>query len=304
MQMFEVGGVVRDELLGVKSKDVDFVCVLTNDEKELIYQRNQSPFDFMANTLADMGFKIFLETPEFLTVRAQFPGKGYTINHTDGFYRPYEGERFRGLTADFVLARKESDYTDGRRPDKVEPGTLEDDLARRDFCMNAIAKAADGSFIDPYNGRKDINDGIIRAVGNPFERLTEDALRAVRALRFKVTKGFSLDHDLIWAMQSAAVLDAIENKISDERIKDELSKMFRFDTVASLMVLNSYPALTKAMFAGSVSLDATMKTKGRGTAKNVKPVKNNLPVAPNGCTCICHVMPGVNHIAACCRETR
>lgn len=169
-----------------------------------------------------------------------------------------------GRALDFVLARKESDYTDGRRPDEVAPGTLEDDLARRDFTMNAIAKAADGSLIDPFNGQRDITRRVIKAVGDPFDRLTEDALRAVRALRFSVTKGFTIDKDLVFAMESAAVLNAIVDNISDERIQVELSKMFRFDTVSSLTALNRFPQLTVAMFAGNVSLDATMKLKGRG----------------------------------------
>lgn len=253
MELYEVGGCIRDEILGLPSKDIDFVCVLTENERGLIHQRNQSPFDFMANSLVDMGFKIFLETPEYLTVRAQFP-KG---DERVGMF-----SNGKALTADFVLARKESGYTDGRRPDEVIPGTLEDDLARRDFTMNAIAEDAQGNFIDPHNGRDAIARGFIEPVGDAFERLSEDALRAVRALRFSVTKRFSIHPDLRFAMQSAAVLDAIENKISDERIKEELSKMFRFDTLAALAALNDFPALTRAMFSGNINLDATMKQKG------------------------------------------
>jgi tRNA nucleotidyltransferase (CCA-adding enzyme) len=248
MQMFMVGGAVRDELLGVQSKDIDFTVVLEEQDRWI----NDSafyndPFMCMVLQLERRGFKIFLESPEFLTARAQFPKSAG-----------------KALTADFVLARKESDYSDGRRPDTVISGTLQDDLARRDFTMNAIAKAADGSLIDPFNGQEDISKRIIRAVGDPFERLTEDALRAVRAMRFSVTKGFSIDPDLAFAMQSSAVLLAVEEKISDERIAVELQKMFRFDTVKSLGVLNEFRALTRAMFAGGVSLDATMKQKGRG----------------------------------------
>ena len=253
MKMYMVGGAVRDGLLGVVSKDVDFAVVLPPVEGD--------PFLAMANRLKMMGFKIFLESPEFLTVRARFPDKSKRLNAPDAinlfqFANP-------GLTADFVLARKESEYTDGRRPDKVEPGTLRDDLARRDFTMNAIARDMDGTLIDPFNGVEDIADRVIRAVGDPVERLSEDALRAVRAVRFAVTKGFRIDMDLHFAIQDEAVLDAIESKISDERIQAELSKMFRYDTVASLRVLSGYPLLTNAMFSGTVSLDATMKTKGR-----------------------------------------
>lgn len=250
--MFEVGGCVRDGILGVPSKDIDFVVVLDNGE----FGNGRPPFEAMCYRLSRMGFKIFVENPEFLTVRAQFPAtRSAVIGNPPSPLR---------LTADFVLARKESNYTDGRRPDVVEPGDLMDDLRRRDFTMNAIAKDDDGVLIDPFNGCQDIEDRIIRAVGDPLDRLTEDALRAVRALRFSVTKGFDIHMDLRFAMQNKAVLDSIRNKISDERIQVELSKMFRFDTVESLRALSTYPLLTNAMFSGSVSLDATMKQKGRG----------------------------------------
>lgn len=252
MKIFEVGGCVRDEILGVRSKDIDFTVVLDEEEAIRSYGNGKDHFRTMVSELNYMGFEIFLESPEFLTVRARFPKDSLVW-----------GAAVKGMTADFVLARKESDYTDGRRPDKVELGTLEDDLARRDFTMNAIAKDADGNLIDPFNGVEDIKAGIIRAVGDPFSRLTEDALRAVRALRFSVTKRFRIDMELVFAMESASVLHAIRNNISDERIQQELSKMFRFDTLASVRELSAYPLLTEAMFAGSVSLDATMKQRSR-----------------------------------------
>lgn len=259
MRFYLVGGAVRDELLGVTSKDQDFTVVLDEMDVRLSVV---PPFDIMSARLKQMGFKIFLETPEYLTIRAQFPDKGFKMNASDEVNK-FQFANSR-LTADFVLARKESDYTDGRRPDTVEVGTLEDDLARRDFSMNAIARDLEGNLIDPFNGVQDINDRVIRAVGNAYERLEEDALRAVRALRFSVTKGFRIDHELRFAMQDSGILDSIENNISDERIMDELSKMFRFDTVESLRALSAYPLLTEAMFSGRVSLDSTMKQKGRG----------------------------------------
>ena len=254
MKMYKVGGCVRDEILGVPSKDIDFTVVMEPVEGD--------PFRAMVNRLKIKGFRVFLETPEFLTVRAQFPIR--SVNDLDSMDEDGNVIKAQRLTADFVLARKESDYTDGRRPDKVQVGTLHDDLARRDFTMNAIAQDENGVFIDPFNGRQDIDDEVIRAVGVAFDRLSEDALRAVRALRFSVTKGFRIDKELQIAMQSKPVLDSIRYIISDERISDEASKMFRFDTVASLAAFNQFPALMSAMFSGRVSLDSTLKTKGRG----------------------------------------
>lgn len=245
METYLVGGAVRDRLLGIPSKDLDYAVVL--DPSEIKDGPNtvnpETPFQAMSRILRSEGYQIFLESPEYLTIRAMSPDRE---------------------AADFVLARKESGYSDGRRPDVVEVGTLLDDLSRRDFAFNAIAMRADGSFVDPYNGRQDIAEGVIRAVGSAFDRFTEDALRAVRALRFSVTKGFRIDPEVKFAMESAAVLVSIRTNISDERIEQELQKMFRFDTRASLRTLQSFPQLTDAMFSGKVSLDATMKTKGRG----------------------------------------
>ena len=240
MKTYLVGGAVRDEIIGVKSKDLDYTVVFEDGDLEGV----EDPFTFMVEWFENLGYNIFVTTPEHFTIRAQTPD--------------------RKETADFVLARREGPYTDGRRPDFVEVGSLIDDLGRRDFRFNAIAKDAAGFYIDPFNGRADIDAGIIRAVGDPFMRLNEDALRAVRAIRFSVTKGFRIAADLEVAMQNTRVLDSIRTKISDERIQMELSKMFRYDTVASLTALKNFPLLTAAMFSGNVSLDATLKTKGRG----------------------------------------
>lgn len=141
-----------------------------------------------------------------------------------------------------------------------------DDLRRRDFTMNAIAKRADGSLVDPFKGVEDIDNRVINAVGSAFDRLTEDALRAVRALRFSVTKGFRIDNEVEWAMQTAAVLERVANPkvVAAERIDEELSKMFAFDTLASLRALERYSDLTEAMFSGRVRLDSTLKeSRGR-----------------------------------------
>jgi tRNA nucleotidyltransferase/poly(A) polymerase len=251
VKTFLVGGMVRDNIMGVPSKDADFSCVLDSTDFPApgTTVSEPDPFVIMRDELVRRGFKIFVESPEHFTIRAQFP----------------KGDNPFGVRdADFVLAREEGPYSDGRRPDWVKAGTLLMDQQRRDFTMNSVAQDEAGNFIDPFNGRQDIAEGVIRAVGSAFDRLTEDALRAVRALRFSVTKEFRIDREVEFAMETKAVLDSIVNQISDERINDELSKMFRFDTLASLSALSRYPALTRAMFAGSVSLDSTMKTKGRG----------------------------------------
>lgn len=266
MELYEVGGCVRDEILGVSSKDIDFTVVL--DDGDIVPYRTKKgtlvtpePYDAMEGILRDKGFTIYpvKGAKENFTIRGRFPD--YRRAHA----AVIGNREYSRRDADFVLARIEGPYSDGRRPDWVKPGTLEDDLRRRDFTMNAIAKAPDGSYIDPHNGQADIAARVIRAVGDPMERLVEDALRAVRAVRFAQTKGFSIEKSLAEAMESDEVLDLVVNKISDERIEQEVSKMFRYNTLSAGHILfGHYMLLTEAIFAGRVSLDSTLKTKGRG----------------------------------------
>ena len=257
MDMYEVGGCVRDEILGVKSKDIDFTVVLSPDElpNPALSVTEITPFDVMVKNLEGMGIKIIRDKDDVPIGADFFTARGIA---------PKDFPLHPGRALDFVLARKERGYSDGRRPDSVEVGSLMDDLERRDFTMNAIAKDTQGNLIDPFDGVADINARVIRAVGNAYDRLEEDALRAVRALRFSVTKGFRIDRELELAMQSEPVLNAIRTKIADERISDEVSKMLRFDTSVSLTRFYQYADLTGAIFSGKVSLDSTLKTRGRG----------------------------------------
>lgn len=235
MEMYLVGGAVRDEILGTKSKDLDYTIVLPPVEGD--------PFIAMKNRLLMQGFEIFVETPDFLTIRARFPK-----DHPN-----------RGTTADFVLARKESDYTDGRRPDRVEPGTLMDDLKRRDFTINAIARDSNGTLIDPFNGQWDIEHRVIRAVGDPRERFTEDALRIIRALRFKVTKGFDIEHDTVMAIWG--LKDTVAN-VSAERVREELTKMFNHDPLKTIWTLDTFDMFA-TIFDMGINFQPTMKQRVR-----------------------------------------
>lgn len=238
-QMYLVGGAVRDELLGVRTKDYDYT-VIVPDAPTIEWA-----WTGMREHLEAEGFKIFLETPEYFTIRAQFP-KGHPNART---------------TADFVLSRKDGPYSDGRRPDWVEPGTLEDDIFRRDFTVNALAKDGDGTIIDLVNGRADLDSRILRAVGDPLERMKEDALRVFRAVRFSVTKGFTIDPSLRSAMKTFSVLDALHENIAAERIKDELHKCFAFHTPDTMRILvTEFPELLGVMYHKGIWVEPTMKT--------------------------------------------
>ncbi|MAZ40527.1 hypothetical protein CL654_00210 [bacterium] len=124
--------------------------------------------------------------------------------------------------------RVESKYSDKRHPDKITfSDNVEDDLKRRDFTMNAIAlDISKGHFIDLYKGQEDIKEGVIKAVGDAKERLSEDALRIMRAVRLAGELGFTINIDLVGAIKELA---PSLNDIAMERIQDEFSKIVMSD---------------------------------------------------------------------------
>jgi tRNA nucleotidyltransferase/poly(A) polymerase len=251
VDLFEVGGSIRDELLGIDSNDKDFVAVCP-DGWDALLEWADSYFD-----------KVFLIEPKFFTIRGK---KGEDI-------------------LDVVMARKEGDYTDGRRPDECEPGTLEDDLARRDFTMNAIAKdPSTGELIDPYDGQQDIKDRRIRCRKMTSMRIKEDALRILRAIRFHITLSFGLSEEL-WdiigtnRLTNQLMSDLIDKSVSRERVREELVKMFKHDwrrsmrfftnDSASVMMENLYPdpkqvihvKLANAIFGDDIWLKPTVEQR-------------------------------------------
>ena len=131
-----------------------------------------------------------------------------------------------GRHYEITTLRGEAAYSDGRRPDAVHfVEEIEADLARRDFTMNAIAvDPTNGALIDPFGGQKDIESKIIRAVGKPFERFSEDGLRVLRAARFSATLEFELEPETFAAI--APTLDTYR-KVSAERVRDEWIKTMK-----------------------------------------------------------------------------
>lgn len=126
-------------------------------------------------------------------------------------------------TYEVTTFRTESTYQDYRRPDHVEfVRSLKEDLKRRDFTINALAVGIDGNVIDLFDGLSDLRNKVLRAVGNPYERFHEDALRMMRALRFVSHLGFTLEPETFEAIQEYHSLLA---KISVERINVEFVKL-------------------------------------------------------------------------------
>jgi tRNA nucleotidyltransferase (CCA-adding enzyme) len=223
-KFYIVGGCVRDMLLGVKSKDIDYAV-------------EAESFDAMRQAIIDRGGKIFLESPEFFTIRAQVPEHG---------------------GCDFVLCRKDGVYKNGRHPEDVTIGTIYDDLARRDFTMNAIAiEESTQKIIDPHNGVESISCRVIRTVGNPLDRFKEDRLRVLRAIRFSVQKNFSISRMTADAM---SYLDTTAFKsVSTERIREELFKAFSANTFATIAYISRYDYLRDLMEERGIWLKPTLE---------------------------------------------
>ena len=215
-KIFEVGGCVRDKILGVKSKDIDFTFVL-DDLNGTVEQG----FEHMTQWLKSEGFEIFLSTPDCFTIRAKFP----------------KGHKHQGV-ADFVMARKEMGYIPGTRKPILELGTLEDDLLRRDFTLNALAEDEDGKLIDLFGGLEDLKNEILRTPLNPEITMMDDPLRILRALRFSITKGFTIDMKIWTAMLQPEILDKLKTTVSIERMREEIFKMMKHDTPKTLRILN------------------------------------------------------------------
>ena len=187
-EAYVVGGCVRDLLLGIAPKDWD---ITTNAKPEQI--RKLFPKNFYEN--------------KFGTVTVLTGAKDETLSNVE--ITPF---------------RLEGKYSDKRHPDEITfAKKLEDDLSRRDFTINALALDKDKKIIDCFDGQKDLKNKVIRTVGKAEDRFNEDALRMLRAVRFACTLDFIVEEKTFNAIHKNA--DLIQ-MISNERIRDELTKIF------------------------------------------------------------------------------
>lgn len=227
-KIYEVGGSLRDSILGRESSDIDYAVMVKS-------------FGEMKDYLVSRGAEIFQERPQFLAIRAKLPELA--------------------VTADFTVARKESFYTDGRHPDSVTPAdSIEEDLARRDFTINAMAREVGTTeIIDPFNGKYDIQAQYIRAVGVPTARFNEDKLRAFRAIRFATQLNF---HVLFDVSEAIKALDSESfGAVTPERLQVELTKAFEADSVQAMVWLAKYPNLLRVIRDKKVWFKPTLARK-------------------------------------------
>lgn len=188
-QAYIVGGCVRDLLLERTPRDWDITTNATPDQIQSLFEKT-----FYENAYGTVGVVNETATDETLHV----------VEVT-----PY---------------RSEGTYTDKRRPDSVTfVANLDEDLKRRDFTINAIAyNPQTKELVDPHNGKKDIENKLIRAVGNPLKRFDEDALRIMRAVRLAAELDFRIDSE---AEETIRTIGESLTHIANERIRDELTKI-------------------------------------------------------------------------------
>jgi tRNA nucleotidyltransferase/poly(A) polymerase len=164
------------------------------------------------------------------------------------------------------MARKEVGYMEGTRQPILELGTLADDLVRRDFTLNALAEDIDGNIIDLFGGQEDLKRGLLRTPLPAKMTMMDDPLRIMRALRFKITKGFSIHDDIWMAMMQPDILEKLRTTVSAERIREELFKMLKHDTVATIRLLHlvdaqSIPGFLNLVFDRGMWLKPTFEKK-------------------------------------------
>lgn len=194
-EAYVVGGCVRDHLLGLQPADYDLCTSATPEQIASLFARHE---------LVRSGEK-------HGTVGVVLAGKMYEI----------------------TTFRAEGDYSDTRHPDWVEFVTdIRQDLARRDFTVNAIAYSPATGYVDPFGGEKDLENRILRAVGDAETRFQEDALRILRGIRFSVRFGFvPEDHTLAAMLRCAPLID----KLAKERISAELCKLLPLCTQEDML---------------------------------------------------------------------
>jgi len=206
-EIYIVGGAVRDMLLGREVKDWDFTSNLTPEEMAKLFPKN---------SFCNNAFGTF-----------SIVGK--------------DGEIF-----EITTFRTEQGYSDSRHPDEIKWGkSLDEDLQRRDFTINAMAVKTPVELIDPYRGQEDLKNKFIRAVGDANERFAEDALRMMRAIRIATQLEFVIEEKTFVAIQKNAELI---NKVSGERVRDELFKILASDHQADgVMMLKNSELLKEIM---------------------------------------------------------
>ena len=238
-EAYAVGGCVRDALLGLTPDDWDITTSAEPEEVKALFSRT-----------IDTGIK-------HGTVTVRLNGKSFEV----------------------TTYRIDGKYEDGRHPEEVTfTKSLEEDLKRRDFTINAMAVNDRTGIVDLFGGQEDLKAGIIRCVGDPMERFSEDALRMMRAVRFAAKLDFSIEEE---TKKSISILKDNLRKVSAERIQVELTKLITSNHPEMMRTLYEtgltsvfFPEWDKAMVCGQ-NTKHHCYTVGEHTIEVMKHVRND-----------------------------
>lgn len=217
-ELFLVGGAIRDALLGEQDLDLDFAT------------------SARPRTTVEIAERLGLGSP-------------YRVGEKYGTI----GVRIGDRVAEITTYRSKEMYEPGSRKPDVEFGTtLLQDLSRRDFTINAMARnPRDGTLLDPLGGEADLSAGILRAVGDPFERFQEDPLRLLRGVRFAARLGFTIEAETWRAIAETA---GALSSVSRERIRDEYTRMLEGSRPSRALTLLRESGLLPASVPGLIPL--------------------------------------------------
>lgn len=234
LKAYVIGGYVRDSLLGLGCKDIDIMCV-------------GDGIALAENVARRVGYK------------------GEIVVHRNFGTAAF---RYQDLEVEFVGARRESYRSNSRNPE-VQPGTLQDDLNRRDFTINALAIALHpaeyGKFVDAFKGIEDLEKGILRTPLSPDITFSDDPLRMMRAIRFAAKFDFRIEPEAFEAIKrNAARIDIV----AKERIADELNKMLLGANNSMAFKLMFRSGLLQHIFPEMVALHGVENMEGKGHKDN------------------------------------
>lgn len=224
-EVYLVGGIVRDQLLGKEGSDYDLVT--------------SADFNEIATIMKEEGYRVAPQ--ERFRIVLVYDKTPHSPTHID------------------VAQYRVDVNPTGRKTDTEEAETLEEDLARRDFTINAIAKdMSTGKIIDPYGGAEDLQNKILRTVGNPYQRFKEDYLRILRGLRFAARYDLAIDPETAKAMTELAYKIPEINKetqranVSSERVMMELIKTIEKRNLSKFVELAKDLNILKFIGLGSI----------------------------------------------------
>ena len=245
MQLGQLPRLIMEKM----SQDGHQCYLVGGSVRDLFMSKEPADYDFVTDRLPD----------QILSLATQAGWKAREQGRAFGIIQIIIGKK----SYEVASMRAEEYGKDPHRPEKVVfIGDLQQDLARRDFTMNAIALGKNGKLIDPFGGIDDIKKGIIRAIGDPQARFLEDPLRVLRAARFAVQMGFSIEKAIPPAMMKRDVQERFRG-LSVERIRDEFEKI--------LLAPGPSRGLRLLADTGILGLSCTQNRKGRKTGVDFLP---------------------------------